>query len=84
MKPLDLSFDHFTVISTVYKGWFTLAMESYGESGKRAYDQMKIQNQSRKRTPARQNSVGAIRTFPFSSAPYELLKTKFAEAEAEG
>ena len=44
MKPLDLSFDHFTVISTVYKGWFTLAMESYAESGKRAYDQEKIQD----------------------------------------
>ena len=44
LKPLDLSFDHFTVISTVYKGWFTLAMESYAESGKRAYDQEKIQD----------------------------------------
>ena len=77
LKPLHLSFDHFTAISKVYKGWFTLAMESYAESRKRAYDQMKnfIKNRSRKRRHNR--GVETIRTFPFSSASKDLLKTKF-------
>ena len=89
LKPLHLSFDHFTAISKVYKGWFTLAMESYAESRKRAYDQMKnfIKNHSRKRRHNRDRTESE-QSERFYFLPLLTIYWKpnlsQSEAEAEG
>ena len=75
------------------KGWFSLATESESElsrSRKSAYDLVKIEKRSRKRSRELDGiGVGRIRTFPFSSdsaydfVAYDLVKTTLSESEAE-
>ena len=75
------------------KGWFSLATESdsgRSRSRKSAYDLVKIEKRSRKRSHKLDGiGVGRIRTFPFSSdsaydsVAYDLVKTALSESEAE-